>query len=145
MTFTTVAYIEQEKNMRHKSIYTFFVTKIHVKFVVVFLVVNTQYEGETSVPGFEFDVRVSTPSGIPNTRPLALMASQVYAPWSASFTSRMVRVPRPPSLVMEILGAQKYGTNDTGAQESLSAMAWTLIGTFLFLILTVTEIHQIQP
>lgn len=63
------------------------------------------------VPAFELEESVSTPSGIPNTRPLALMASQVYAPWSDSFTSRMVRVPRPFSLVMEILRAKKCSTN----------------------------------
>lgn len=80
------------------------------------LFVNTDYSvsvgaWQEAVHGFEFDVRVNTPSGIPNTRPLALMASQVYAPWSDSFTSRMVRVPRPSLLVMEILETQRKSTS----------------------------------
>lgn len=48
-------------------------------------------------------VRVNTPSGMANTSPLAFMASHVYAPWSPSFTSRIVSVPRPFSLVILIL------------------------------------------
>lgn len=44
-------------------------------------------------------VTLNTPSGMPKTIPRALIASQVYAPWSASLTSWMIRVPWPFSLV----------------------------------------------
>lgn len=71
------------------------------------------------LPGLELDVSVKTPSGMPNTRPLALMASQVYAPWSASFTSRMVRVPRPFLLVMEILRARNRHDQDFIGNKSI--------------------------
>ena len=84
-----------------------------------------------SLPGFGFDVRVSTPSGIPNTRPLALMASQVYAPWSASFTSRMVRVPWPFSLLMEILRGQKCTPHNRFNSVKLSRESVPAVGSRL--------------
>lgn len=41
---------------------------------------------------------VTMASGVAKTEPLALRASQEYAPWSVGWASGQIRVPRPSTL-----------------------------------------------